>query len=86
MATTVMSRPPSAYDRQKTLQRRSIMKKPSFLDIEDDFDLNVETGSDEDEPATSPESPTMESSFLDMDRGKNSFDTVRSCDSASYEY
>lgn len=85
-ATTVVSRPPSAYERQKALQRRSIMKKPSFLDIEDDFDQNMENGSDEDEIVESPESPTMESSFLDMDYGKNSFDTVRSYDSASHVY
>nr|VWO97114.1 SH3 domain-containing protein [Ganoderma boninense] len=85
-ATTVGSRPPSAYDRQKALQRRSIMKKPSFLDIEDDFDQSMDDGSDEDETGESLESPTMESSFLDMDRGKNSFDTVRSYDSASYVY
>ena len=85
-ATSVMSRPPSAYDQKKALQRRSIMKKPSFLDIEDDFDQSMDNGSDEDEIEEFPESPAMESSFLDMDRGKNSFDTVRSCDSASHLY
>lgn len=62
------------------------MKKPSFLDIEDDFDQSMDNGSDEDEIEEFPESPAMESSFLDMDRGKNSFDTVRSCDSASHLY
>ncbi|KAI1788817.1 hypothetical protein LXA43DRAFT_924554 [Ganoderma leucocontextum] len=85
-ATTVVSRPPSSYDRQKALQRRSLMKKPSFLDIEDDFDPKTENGSDEDEAEMFSGSPTMESSFLDMDHGKNSFDTVRSCDSASNVY
>ncbi|TBU49899.1 hypothetical protein BD309DRAFT_1076062 [Dichomitus squalens] len=81
--TTVGSRPPSSFDRQKNIARRSLMKKPSFLDIEDEFDLSAENGSDK-EAESAPESPTMEDSFLDMDRGKSSFDTVRSMDSAFY--
>ncbi|KAI0375153.1 hypothetical protein BV20DRAFT_933430 [Pilatotrama ljubarskyi] len=86
------SRPPSAFDRQKVLQRRSLMKKPSFLNISDEDDGSAEndgagsgsgSGSGEDAPPPSPESPAMESSFLDMDR-KDSFDTVRSSHSAYY--
>ncbi|KAI0669747.1 hypothetical protein C8Q78DRAFT_976217 [Trametes maxima] len=88
------SRPPSAFDRQKALQRRSLMKKPSFLDIDDELDASAENdsggssggGSPGDAaPPSSPTSPLMESSFLDMDR-KDSFDTVRSRDSAYYVY
>ena len=79
------SRPPSAFDRQKIMKRRSLMKKPSFLDIEDELDGTADQGSDDEYGAMSPpESPTMESSFLDMDRGKSSFDTVRSTDSAFF--
>ena len=60
------------------------MKKPSFLEIEDDDD---DDGSDEVanlvdrslEPLTA--SPIMESSFLDLDRG-SSFDSFRSDDDA----
>ena len=59
------------------------MKKPSFLDIEDEIDVIAENRSDK-EPESAPESPTMEDSFLDMDRGKSSFDTIRSMDSACY--
>ncbi|KAI0361450.1 hypothetical protein OH77DRAFT_429106 [Trametes cingulata] len=83
------SRPPSAFDRQKVLQRRSLMKKPSFLNISDEEDGSAENdddgaaGEDEDAPPPSPESPAMESSFLDMER-KDSFDTVRSSHSAYY--
>ncbi|KAI0652006.1 hypothetical protein C8Q79DRAFT_72030 [Trametes meyenii] len=83
------SRPPSAFDRQKALQRRSLMKKPSFLDIDDELDASAENdggGAAEDVASpSSPTSPLMESSFLDMDR-KDSFDTVRSRDSAYYVY
>ncbi len=62
------------------------MKKPSFLDIEDELDATAENGSDDEygDETSTPEDPTMESSFLDMDRGKNSFDTVRSTDSAFF--
>jgi hypothetical protein len=52
---------------EKASYRRSIMKKPSFLEIDDDTD--GETDGD------SPEE-TMNSSFLDLAR--ESFDTVRS--------
>ncbi|OSD03226.1 hypothetical protein PYCCODRAFT_1409557 [Trametes coccinea BRFM310] len=87
------SRPPSAFDRQKVLQRRSLMKKPSFLDIEDEADMSAENdlggGSDDGSrrmsAPPSPRSPSMESSFLDMDR-KDSFDTVRSAESAFCVY
>ncbi|RPD82403.1 hypothetical protein L226DRAFT_497514 [Lentinus tigrinus ALCF2SS1-7] len=88
--TTTMSRPPSSFDRQKIMQRRSLMKKPSFLDIEDEVDMSAENGSDEEYGTATvlevPDSPgaDFESSFLDMDRGKNSFDTVRSTDSAFF--
>jgi len=58
------------------------MKKPSFLDIEDEADTTVENLLDvEVDP---PVSPVMDSSFLDMDRGKESFDTLRSSDSGYY--
>ena len=62
------------------------MKKPSFLDIEDELDVSAENGSDDDDEygVAAGESPTMESSFLDMDRGSSSFDTVRSMDSAFF--
>jgi len=58
------------------------MKKPSFLDIEDEADATAENLLDvEVDP---PVSPVLESSFLDMDRGKESFDTLRSADSGYY--
>ncbi|KAI0719943.1 hypothetical protein C8T65DRAFT_705977 [Cerioporus squamosus] len=88
--TSTLTRPPSSFDRQKILQRRSLMKKPSFLDIEDEVSGSAENGSDEEYGTpTVPEVPDspgadIESSFLDMERGKNSFDTVRSTDSAFF--
>ncbi|OCH86048.1 hypothetical protein OBBRIDRAFT_797560 [Obba rivulosa] len=70
--------PPSAFHEQM-LKRRSIMKKPSFLDIDDDDDGDT-AEEDISESEMEPSSPTlMESSFLDLGRG--SFDTVRSFDS-----
>ena len=75
---SLVSRPPSSFDRQKIMKRRSLMKKPSFLDIDDDADAPG-AGSDSDPP----ESP-MDGSFLDMERGKNSFDTIRSVDSSYF--
>ncbi|THH19039.1 hypothetical protein EW146_g2042 [Bondarzewia mesenterica] len=54
-----------ALETEQILQRRSIMKKPSFLDIDDDVDRYK---------------PPAEDSFLDMGSGKESFDTVRSTD------
>ncbi|KAI0830468.1 hypothetical protein BC628DRAFT_1416009 [Trametes gibbosa] len=92
--TTVatLSPPPSAFDRQKVFKRRSLIRKPSFLDIDDDAGADNDDA-DDDEPGSvgvatrppSPISPSMESSFLDMDR-KDSFDTVRSSESAYYVY
>ncbi|KAI0964071.1 hypothetical protein AcW1_000976 [Taiwanofungus camphoratus] len=76
------STPPSAFD-QKVVHRKSIMKKPSFLDIEDELDITTENLLDVELDAP-PSSPVMENSFLDLDRGKDSFDTVRSCDSDFY--
>ena len=58
------------------------MKKPSFLDIEDEADAASESLMDVKLDAL--DSPTMDSSFLDMERGKDSFDTVRSSDSLLY--
>ena len=75
------SRPPSAFDRQKIMKRRSLMKKPSFLDIDDEDVGGAASDSDD---GRAPESPSMDSSFLDMDRGKGSFDTIRSVDSGFY--
>ncbi|KZT75001.1 hypothetical protein DAEQUDRAFT_807273 [Daedalea quercina L-15889] len=76
-----ISRPPSAFE-QKAMQRKSLMKKPSFLDIEDEVDAASESLMDVRLDAM--DSPTMDSSFLDMERGKESFDTVRSSDSLLY--
>ncbi|KAG5644616.1 hypothetical protein DXG03_008094 [Asterophora parasitica] len=64
--------PPRKFDRpkisvEKALHRRSIMRKPSFLDIDDDTD-----GRDTDLESLGPPS----GSFLDLAR--ESFDTVRS--------
>lgn len=58
------------------------MRKPSFLDIEDEVDTAAERLMDVgfDEPLPSPE---LESSFLEMG-GKDSFDTIRSSDSLPY--
>ncbi|KAF8078851.1 hypothetical protein FPV67DRAFT_1775958 [Lyophyllum atratum] len=53
---------------EKALHRRSIMRKPSFLDIDDDTD-------DKDTDVDSSETPPS-GSFLDLAR--ESFDTVRS--------
>jgi len=64
------------------MKRRSIMKKPSFLDIEDELEaaseslLEVEI----DAPPSSP----VDNSFLDMDRGRDSFDTIGSRDGGYY--
>ncbi|KAH9858035.1 hypothetical protein C2E23DRAFT_718654 [Lenzites betulinus] len=84
-----MSRPPSAFDPQKVYKRRSLIRKPSFLDIDDDLDASAENDFGEDDfgdgAAVPPLSPAMESSFLDMDR-KDSFDTVRSSEGAYYVY
>lgn len=80
-STGQASHPPSAFE-QKVAQRRSIMKKPSFLDIDDEADQTTESLSEAEEHV-SPSSPPMESSFLDME-GKDSFDTVRSSDSLLY--
>lgn len=80
-AQPTVSRPPSAFD-QKALQRKSLMKKPSFLDIEDEADVTSESLMDMKLDAL--DSPAMDSSFLDMERGKDSFDTVRSSDSLLY--
>ncbi|KAH9937309.1 uncharacterized protein B0H18DRAFT_1113166 [Fomitopsis serialis] len=73
-----ISRSPSAFG-NKVMHRKSLMKKPSFLDIEDEADATSESLMDVNLDAL--DSPTMDSSFLDMDRGKDSFDTVRSSDS-----
>lgn len=62
--------PPSAFDPQKFVNRRSIVKRPSFLEIDDEGEGDLEM------METSP----LESSFLDLDRGKDSFDTLRSFD------
>ena len=71
------SRPPSAFNAQKLSNRRSVMKKPSFLDFEDEIDHDEDDLTDATMEMQS--SPTeMESSFLDLDRGKDSFDTIRS--------
>jgi hypothetical protein len=53
--------------RETMKQRRSILKKPSFLEIEDEPDKSS--------------SNKVESSFLDFGSGKESFDTYRSLDS-----
>ena len=82
------SRPPSAFG-QKALNRRSLAKKPSFLDIDDEWDTANDTVSLAEMSinsfATTAYHTALEhdhdqdSSFLDLDRG-TSFDTVRSFD------
>jgi len=74
------SRPPSAFG-QKAFGRRSIAKKPSFLDIEDEWDPDTVSLADMSISsfAASYSIEERESSFLDLDRG-TSFDTVRSFD------
>jgi hypothetical protein len=52
------------------MHRQSIMRKPSFLDIEDEMD--------KDPPPALP----RQASFLDLTRG--SFESVRSIDSLDY--
>ena len=82
-SSTRSSRPPSAFHSQKSLNRRSVMKKPSFLDFEDELDHDEDDLTD----ATMgiQLSPVeMESSFLDLDRGKDSFDTIRSSGDNAY--
>ncbi|KAI0697564.1 hypothetical protein BC835DRAFT_754457 [Cytidiella melzeri] len=76
------SRPPSAFG-QKVSHRRSLARKPSFLDIDDEWDAPNDTVSLADIPiaintAAHP-IDDQECSFLDLDRGA-SFDTVRSYD------
>ncbi|KAI0094318.1 hypothetical protein BDY19DRAFT_13940 [Irpex rosettiformis] len=84
------SRPPSAFG-QKAFNRRSLAKKPSFLDIDDECDTTNDTISLADMSVKSfattayhtaadyAEDHDLDSSFLDLDRG-TSFDTVRSFD------
>lgn len=72
---TSTSLPPHPIRRVNTTSTRrplvrSILKKPSFLDIEDEVPVN---------PPFSATS-AFASSFLDLDRGKESFDTIRSED------
>ncbi|KAI0347751.1 hypothetical protein BDW22DRAFT_16425 [Trametopsis cervina] len=81
--TSQTSRPPSAFG-QKAFNRRSLAKKPSFLDIEDEYDNVNDTVSLADMSVNSYaisgySIDERESSFLDLDRG-TSFDTVRSYD------
>lgn len=75
------TRPPSAFDTQKILQRRSLMKKPSFLEISDDEEYEEDDGTASTAMTegtwTRTVSPIPESSFLDLDRGK-SFESSRS--------
>ncbi|TCD66500.1 hypothetical protein EIP91_001325 [Steccherinum ochraceum] len=75
------SRPPSSFDPARIMQRRSIMKKPSFLEIEDDADSESDDLHNLVDMSLDPltASPTMESSFLDLDRG-SSFDSFRDDD------
>ena len=91
-----ISRPPSAFN-QKALNRRSVLRKPSFLEIDDDdedyedddgIDPDTITLADMAERRTLVSEPVemeMESSFLDLDRG-NSFDTVRSYGTAAVSF
>ncbi|KAI0752210.1 hypothetical protein BC629DRAFT_1555982 [Irpex lacteus] len=80
------SRPPSAFG-QKAFNRRSLAKKPSFLEIEDEWDVANDAVSlaemSVNSYATSAYHTAIdheqESSFLDLDRG-TSFDTIRSFD------
>ena len=78
------TRPPSAFDTQKILHRRSLMKKPSFLEISDDEDYEEDDGTTTTASMSLTEgtrtrtvSPIPESSFLDLDRG-GSFESSRS--------
>ncbi|KZT30853.1 hypothetical protein NEOLEDRAFT_1166195 [Neolentinus lepideus HHB14362 ss-1] len=54
-----------------TSPRRTIIRKPSFLDIEDEA---------EPPPDAKPAAKPFDENFLDLGRGKDSFDTVRSVD------
>lgn len=59
------------------------MRKPSFLEIDDDGDEEDEDGESTLDMGTTrsvTESIEMECSFLDLDKGKDSFETVRSFD------
>ncbi|KAI0785010.1 hypothetical protein C8Q75DRAFT_809554 [Abortiporus biennis] len=67
--------PPSSFS-QRMLNRRSVARRPSFLEIDDDGEADVEVEGEVEDV----ESTEMESSFLDLDRGKDSFDTLRSFD------
>ncbi|KAL6298703.1 hypothetical protein BKA93DRAFT_40295 [Sparassis latifolia] len=80
---SLITSPPSSFDQQKVSKRRSIMKKPSFLDIEDELDATTENLM-EMEIDVPPASPVMEGSFLDMEHGRDSLDTDASCDSGFY--
>lgn len=74
--------PPSAFNAKRG-KRRSIMRKPSFLEIDDDGDEEDDDGEsilDMGSTRSVAESIEMECSFLDLDKGKDSFDTVRSFD------
>ncbi|KAJ7246320.1 hypothetical protein B0H12DRAFT_1220575 [Mycena haematopus] len=76
---TPLSPPPRRNLRPKIsveerMHRRSIMRKPSFLDIDDEFD--------KDDMAPQTKSMPRQGSFLDLNRP--SFDSVRSVDSLDY--
>ncbi|THH33126.1 hypothetical protein EUX98_g1071 [Antrodiella citrinella] len=74
----LLSRPPGSFDPQKIMQRRSIMKKPSFLEIDDEMSNDEMENLVDVSLEQIAASPPMESSFLDLDR--SSFDSWRSDD------
>ncbi|TFK56683.1 hypothetical protein OE88DRAFT_1650105 [Heliocybe sulcata] len=64
--------PPSSSTRIESISsgHRTITRKPSFLDIEDESDS----------PGVQPVTKPFDENFLDLGHGKDSFDTVRSVD------
>lgn len=71
--------PPTAFKNDPPV--KGIMKKPSFLDITDDLEtdarLSVQVLTGDDIHQRNISISSIEDSFLDLGRGNNSFDTIR---------
>jgi hypothetical protein len=71
--------PPTAFKNDPPV--KGIMKKPSFLDISDDLEtdarLSVQVLTGDDIHQRNISISSIEDSFLDLGRGNNSFDTIR---------
>jgi hypothetical protein len=60
------------------------MKKPSFLDIEDEIDTEMGTRNTDNRRRQISIEASLDDSFLDLGRGGNSFDTIRTASLESH--